>query len=477
MALQIVREDQGKNQEEISGWDDAKWEEECYDHGCRAAREAAIERLKAIDERLLRERPKNWKVKRFCQRTLLTRFGKITVTRRLYLDDKGEYRFLLDEYMNWRPKQEATVSLTEALVDSSTYLPFRKVSREAEKYSAGVLSATTIHRILQKVSQDAITREKAEWEACFEKGVLLPAGEKKTPVLYSEADSVWIHLQREGREEGKQKHYELKSAIAYEGWERLSQKDERYRLVNKRVYCSAGSPSAGGIPFWDGASLLWHKHWDLGYLELIVLGGDDAGWINSGVDELPYCVRQMDGFHLARSCRRGWKKGKDVYDAIRLGTIRQFLGDFQPRSGKTAEKERKHILKCLERGLDWRKKVEDTGLTSEILEGARGLGTMESNEDKLFADRMKKRGMSWTIKGAQRMGKAIELAFNEELAYWCGRKPLVPEIQKDSLSFDLFDQKDGYGKRTALPATEGPHASRQWVDVIRDLTAPRNLLN
>ena len=99
MAVQIVYEDQGKNQEEISGWDDARWEEECYDHGCRAAREAAIERLKAIDERLLRERPKNWKVKRFCQRTLLTRFGKITVTRRLYLDDKGEYRFLLDEYM------------------------------------------------------------------------------------------------------------------------------------------------------------------------------------------------------------------------------------------------------------------------------------------------------------------------------------------------------------------------------------------
>jgi len=167
--------------------------------------------------------------------------------------------------MNWRPRQGATPSLTEALVDSATYLSFRKVRREAEKYSAGVLSAATVHRILQKVSHDAITREKAEWEACFEKGILLPSGMKKASVLYGEADGLWIHLQREGREEGKQKHYELKSAIAYEGWERLSQKDERYRLVNKRVYCSAG-----GIPFWDGASLLWHKHWDLGYVEYLV---------------------------------------------------------------------------------------------------------------------------------------------------------------------------------------------------------------
>ena len=183
MALEIVRESQPENQEKVSGSasgsDDTRWEEECYDHGCRLAREAAIQRLKAIDERLFHERPRSWMVKRFCQRRLLTRFGKVTVTRRLYLDEKGKYRLLLDEYMNWRPKQEATPSLTEALVDSSTYLSFRKVSREAAKYSAGVLSATTIHRILQKVTRSAISREKAEWEACFEKGVLLPAGEGK----------------------------------------------------------------------------------------------------------------------------------------------------------------------------------------------------------------------------------------------------------------------------------------------------------
>ena len=118
-----------------------------------------------------------------------------------------------------------------------------------------------------------------------------------------------------------------------------------------------------------------------------------------------------------------------------------------------------------------------TPFASTVPEGARGLGTMESNEDKLFADRMKKRGLSWTIKGAQRMGKAIELAFNEELANWCGSKPSVPEIQKDDLSFDLFHQQDSHGNRAALPATEGPHASRRWVTVLRDLTATANLLN
>jgi len=53
-------------------------------------------------------------------------------------------------------------------------------------------------------------------------------------VLYTEADGVWVHLQREG-----QSHYELKSGICYEAWRRLPQKEERYELVNKRVYCQS----------------------------------------------------------------------------------------------------------------------------------------------------------------------------------------------------------------------------------------------
>jgi hypothetical protein len=32
-------------------------------------------------------------------------------------------------------------------------------------------------------------------------------------------------------------------------------------------------------------------------------------------------------------------------------------------------------------------------------DGRRGLGAIEGNIDKLIANRMKKRGMSWTIKG------------------------------------------------------------------------------
>ena len=58
------------------------------------------------------------------------------------------------------------------------------------------------------------------------------------------------------------------------------------------------------------------------------------------------------------------------------------------------------------------------------LPDARSLGTMESNGDKLMADRMKKRGMSWTILGANptRRAKTGQLSRNGELARSCHRR-------------------------------------------------------
>jgi hypothetical protein len=154
------------------------------------------------------------------------------------------------------------------------------------------------------MSETAIEEEKAEYESNFNEGRLPEPGRKKASIIYSEADGLWIHhqreernVQREERNGKRREHYELKSAIAYEGWERLPQKEERYRLTNKVVYFKGDE----SIPLWDGASLMWHKHWDLSHMELMVVNGDGARWIDKGADGLPDCVRQLDGFHLARA--------------------------------------------------------------------------------------------------------------------------------------------------------------------------------
>jgi Uncharacterised protein family (UPF0236) len=443
---------------------DPDWEKASQQEGHAFSRERAIQRLMAIEERLFQNHPPDWESKAFKERTLTTYFGDITIRRRLYQDDQGGYHYLLDEYLGWPAHQLATSRLQEDLVELATQIPFRQVSQTLEKFTAGALSASTIYRLLKKTAQAATKQEKADWQALYEKGVLPPGENKQVPILFSEGDGVFVHLQQE-----EPQHYEVKQAIAYEGWEKLPVQREDYRLVGKRVYCQADEE----IPFWEGVGLEWARVWDLGYLKEIVIGGDGASWIDSGVGEFPGAIRQLDGFHLARACGRGWEEGKAIYQAIRAGEAEVAHGLVESlisKDGQGVHKARQYVERNLEKGRDWR--------TQSQMEG-RGLGTMEANEDKLVANRMKKRGLSWTIKGALRMNKAIQLAANGETRLFCERPRPTEERETTIPSKVRKSRPDGHQKwlEASLPALSGPYASRPWVRKLRDMALNPHLLN
>ena len=114
MAITIMMQEDGVDQGETLTvsfeCDDEDWEEECYQLGCKVAREVAIRVLGTMEERLFQQRPKDWEVEDTKRRTRVTRFGEIPVWRRLYKDEEGSYHFLLDEYLNWITYRRATSS-------------------------------------------------------------------------------------------------------------------------------------------------------------------------------------------------------------------------------------------------------------------------------------------------------------------------------------------------------------------------------
>lgn len=55
-------------------------------------------------------------------------------------------------------------------------------------------------------------------------------------------------------------------------------------------------------------------------------------------------------------------------------------------------------------------------------DGLRGLGAIEGSVDKLIANRMKKRGMSWTRGGGNRMARLINLREMGQLHLWVNRR-------------------------------------------------------
>ena len=440
---------------------DMYWEEESYREGCAYARELAERRLKAIDDDLMRSRPEDMRLVGFRQRTLVTRFGDVVVRRRMYRDSNGSTVFALDEHLGWKPQQQASVSMTQSVVEMATEMPFRVVTRSVSSLTAGVLSKSTVHRLLQGVAQNALDEERERWESQFERGEDVSEGRHSADILYTEADGVWIHLQRE-----KRTHHEVRSAIAYRGWRRLS--EDRYELVGKRVYAHGDD----AVPFWEGASLEWAKHYALDRVKLFVVGGDGANWIRRGADELGNSIFQLDGFHLSRACGRGYgpEMGSAIYDAIRAGSegyARALMSAAEEAETKTATRDRLYVESNTSNGVDWRNRVPNAPAD------ARSLGTMESNGDKLTAKRMKKRGMSWTIRGASRMAKTIQLSRNTELPKYCRRRPtLRPALtgrRPHRHSRTANRPRTSDWAEMSVPALNGPHNSKPWTVSLKRL--------
>ena len=450
------------------------WEEECYQEGCAFARQKAIQWLEELDEKLFRNRPSGWEVVGFRVRTIITRMGEIKVSRRLYRDERGDYHFLLDEYLGWEKYQIATPSVQEAVVSLGAAVSYREGVRIIEKLTGGVLSVMTLHRLVQKTAAKAIAEEERAIRACFEEGVVPESGGRVVPRLYIEADGLWVRLQRE-----KQSYYEIKTAIAYEGWERIAQTEERYRLVNKRVYCHA----VEGADFWQGAILAFERVWDTSRIGLVVINGDGASWIEEGVKAFDRVIRQIDGFHLARACRKamGAEKGALLYEAIRGGDWEKAEGIIRAEAlpkGKSKVQAWgwvKELVRARE-GQDWRNQAGG-------LEGnERGLGTMEGNEAQVLARRMKGKGMSWSIKGARNMAKVRELVANGEVGLWCKRNSQVEraerreEEKRKPRSFKKGNKHTSW-LEARVPALYGPCACEPWVKTLRTLIYPPHLLN
>ncbi len=108
-------------------------------------------------------------------------------------------------------------------------------------------------------------------------------------------------------------------------------------------------------------------------------------------------------------------------------------------------------------------------------DGLRGLGTIEGNVDKLVANRMKKRGMSWTIKGAHRMTRLVNLRETGELHSWITHKGKRRENKPPRQVRSINKTRPNAGiteevwLEAGLPALAGPHQDRPWVQVLRAL--------
>jgi len=440
------------------------WEERIFQTACAWGKALAEALLQSWDDKLLEQKPAGWRVEGFRERTVMTRFGEVRIRRRLYRDEQGQGRFLLDELLELPPRQLAVPVVAEKAIEMASEMGFKKTGEVLASLTGGALSAMSVWRLLEQVGEQALAAERVEGEAVYERGERLRQEGERTPErLFMEADGVWVRLQREEKD-----WMEIKVGVAYEGWEAQSYARPGYALTGKRVYVHG----VDNLTFWEGASLAWSRYWNLSGIGHFVIGGDGAAWIRGGTRHFPNSVWQLDGFHLARACRRalGKEQGQRLFQAIREGRWEEaeHIWKTSPKRTKaSARKAQRWLTTLLEHhlGEDWRFQLHVDA------DDARGLGAMEGNNAHLIADRMKGKGRSWSRRGALRMAKVRELVLHQEHRPYC--RPAKPHPDAMKVSTQKTEQVRRHRRDTSswlradVPVLHSAASQQDWVRRLR----------
>ncbi len=192
---------------------------------------------------------------------------------------------LLDEHLGWVPGHLTTPAFATLLVEWASDMPFRTAAHRLAKATAGVVSGSTAWRLLQQVA-GRVTADEQTTHTTWAATAQLPApeGERVVPVLYLEADGVWVKTQREpAHRTGCELKCATSAPVAMKdgsGWPVPRQDLPGPTTVCRRSRCTAmgrhGQARAGTgrhgqaradarapIPFWDGVSLALSRTYDL----------------------------------------------------------------------------------------------------------------------------------------------------------------------------------------------------------------------
>jgi hypothetical protein len=205
------------------------WEEVVFNWTCSLAQEIAKTLLESVDKELMKEKEQSLKVECLKEHRITTVFGDVRVRRRLYRDNNGDYRFLLDEKMGRDKGCHISPKVKELATFVSSHCPFQRSEEILRAILPSGISHTTIHRLVGKVTDPSLRAEETEIEEVYEDGVIPESEGKVVSHLFVEADGTSIALQRE-----EARRAEVKAGIAYEGWHKVGR--DRYRVKDKTVY-------------------------------------------------------------------------------------------------------------------------------------------------------------------------------------------------------------------------------------------------
>ncbi len=305
----------------------------------------------------------------------------IEYRRRTIRMPDGTERRPLDELLGFEKYQRQSLKAIEQVGAIVSDLSYRKTAEVIGYLTKRATSASTIGRQVWRLGK-WLKEQQMQFEAS-------EPGEIEAPQLFGESDGIWVSLQKAGKE----KKVEIRVAIAYTGKKYISK--NRKRVLNKTCLTAT-----------DIESQQWqvmireqlYARYNLKDTRHLYVGGDGGKWVGSTFDllEIKKVTRILDPYHVKKAITAAFGDSIDCkavidqlyekgFDSIEKNLLDATVGATEPQV-----KKRLACLMYLRNNADF------------IISGP-SMGAIESNVGKLIAHRMKTRGVSWSLAGAEAM--------------------------------------------------------------------------
>jgi hypothetical protein len=441
--------------------------------------------LQCMDEVLRKSRPRGaLKNLGRISKHILTRFGEVRHSRTRYEDQStGEMRYLIDEALGLVKDQRISLSRQKLEIHAVSEGTYRQSRDNIKRLTGSSRSHEAMRQSVIKEAEKIIEHQKKK----MEKVKMLESDDagEIPEVAYTEADATQIRLQRSkkgevSRRKKKKRHLEVKLGVGYMG------KEKRYksgdgagkRLVKKFVHVSLESRRK----FMEEFSMVSEMKLNLSRAKKVFFGGDGDTWIKTGIgDFFPGAVYLLCRFHLQRGITTALGGIRTTCALVKKliceDRIEEALEEIEKASCEVKEdKEREKIEELYGYVSNNRDGISAAAQLDETQEKT---GVIEPNIDKVIAQRFKKRGMSWSRKGAISLLKVRETIINGDWDTWWqddrDKKIFIKGTWKAPLPATSFKKsgKQGPWIEAKIPAFEGIDQDKPWAGVLRAITEIR----
>jgi len=426
------------------------------------------ELLQAVDDGIQEVVPEGWENTGREKRQLTTCLGTVQFKRRVYKDETGRRRKLLDEIVGLEKYSRYSLSVMQKGCFLASELAYREAADVLGWLIGDYISHSAIGRMVRQVGENYQTEEEAQREGIFEEGKDLEPGGIPAKILYGESDGVWISLQREAK-----RKTEVRVGILYTGKKAVGV--GRKALENKVPVTKIVKNSQE----WQETLLKTaYTHYDLSNTKQMMVGGDGNRWVRQSFDMLGLSTEfVLDRYHLYREARRAFGFTSQTENWIRQiceegleSVMPEMLQAMSQAPPKAAQKMRKFLQYLINN----RDGLLDPDCRTHLKARVSNLGAIEGNVDKLVVRRLKGRGRSWRIEGAKAMLAVCRHKRDlKKNAFNPFQKPEKIEQKKYRTK---HHRDDGDWLQAGVPSLHLCHSNRPWVRVLSNIIHPQGVL-